>query len=202
LYLITGEGASARPLTIHVSAAAPGILWERWAHELRGDCIVSAWLLLDPVPLPDGLGIPSEDWHQPPTSVRHHCLSLLKRVETLAARFHQDSSNSRRPPAPEAPAQKRARRTPAAAPRKPGANPGHPGHPPVLLEPTASVSWWPAACARGPRGFSEVPLYHTHQVLACPVMRPAVPHWRLPPGRCVSCGTLCTASLPSEPASG
>ena len=34
----------------------------------------------DPIPLPDGLAIPAEDWHQTPTSVRSQFLSLLKRV--------------------------------------------------------------------------------------------------------------------------
>jgi transposase len=163
---------------------------------------VSALLLLDPVPLPDGLGIPAEDWHQTPTSVRHHFLSLLQRVETLEARFHQDSSNSGRPPSTDAPAKKRARRTPAAARRKPGAKPGHPGHHQVLLEPTASVSLLPDACACGQRGFAEVTWYHTHQVMELPVTRPVVTHWRLHQGRCLSCGTLCKASLPADHASG
>ena len=33
-------------------------------------------------------------------------------------------------------------------------------------------------------------------------MRPDVTHWRLYQGRCLACGTLCKASLPSEHASG
>ena len=52
----------------------------------------------EPMPLPDGRAIPAEDWHQTPTSVRSHFLSLLKRVETLEARVNRDSSNSSRPP--------------------------------------------------------------------------------------------------------
>jgi transposase len=126
---------------------------------------VSAVLLLDPAPLPDGLGIPAEDWHQTPTSVRHHFLSLLKRVETLEARFNQDSSNSSRPPSTDAPSKKRARRVPAAEHRKPGGKPGHPGYSQVLLEPTASVSLWPDACACGSQECSDVTLSHTHQVI-------------------------------------
>jgi transposase len=163
---------------------------------------VSAVLLLDPAPLPDGLGIPAEDWHQTPTSVRHHFLSLLKRVETLEARFNQDSSNSSRPPSTDAPSKKRARRVPAAEHRKPGGKPGHPGHSQVLLEPTASVSLLPDACACGHRGFAEVTLYHTHQVIELPVVRPTVTHWMLHQGRCLSCGMLCKASLPVDQASG
>ena len=60
-------------------------------------------LLLDPVPLPDGLSIPAEDWHQTPTSVRRQVLCLLKRVDALEARLNQDSSNSSRPPSTDAP---------------------------------------------------------------------------------------------------
>jgi transposase len=66
------------------------------------------------------------------------------------------------------------------------------------LEPTASVSVLPEACACGQRGLAEVTWYHTHQVIALPVIRPEVTHWRLHPGRCLACGTLCKASLPSE----
>jgi transposase len=163
---------------------------------------VSALHLLDPVPLPDGLGIPAEDWHQPPTIVRHHSLSLLKRVETLEARFNQDSSNSSRPPSTDSPPTKRKRRTKAAERRKPGAKPGHLGHHQVLLEPTASVSLLPEACACGYRGCADVPQYHTHQVIAWPVIRPEVTPWRLYQGRCLSCGTRCKSLRPSEQLSG
>jgi transposase len=163
---------------------------------------VSALLLLDPVPLPDTLGISAEDWHQTPTSVQHHFLSLLKRVETLEARFHQDSSNSSRPPSTDTPAKKRARRAPAAERHKPGAKPGHSGHHQVLLEPTASVSVLPDACACGSGGFADVTLYHTHQVIELPVIRPEVTHWMLYQGRCRSCGTLCKATMPSDQRSG
>jgi transposase len=163
---------------------------------------VSALLLLDPIPLPAGFGLPAEDGHQPPPSVRHHCLALLKRVATLEARFHQDSSNSSRPPSTDSPATKRARRTNTAARRTPGAKPGHPGHPQVLLEPTASVSLLPDACAGGQRGLAEVTWYHTHQGIELPIIRPAVTHWRRHQGRGLSCGTLCKASLPAEHTSG
>jgi len=163
---------------------------------------VSALLLLDPAPLPDGLGIPAEDWHQTPTSVRHHFLSLLKRVETLEARFNQDSSNSSRLPSTDSPAKKRQRRIPAAERRKPGAKPGHPGHPQVLLEPTASVSLLPDACGCGYQEFSDVTLSHMHQVIELPIIHPEVTHWMLRQGRCLACGTLCKASLPAEHTSG
>ena len=120
---------------------------------------------LDPAPLPEGLGISIQDWQQTPTSVRHQFRFLLKRVEALEARLQRDSSSSSRPPSTDSPATKRQRRTPAAKRRKPGAKPGHPGHQQVLLEPTASVSLFPDACACGHEWFAEVTLYHTHQVI-------------------------------------
>jgi transposase len=163
---------------------------------------VSAVLLLDPMPLPDGLGIPAEDWHQTPTSVQQQFLSLLKRVEALEARVNRDSSNSSRPPSTDSPATKRQRRTQAAERRKPGGKPGHAGHPQVLLAPTSSVSLFPRACACGHGEFAEVVLYHTHQVIELPVIRPEVTHWMLHQGRCLACGTLCKAALPAEHASG
>ena len=64
------------------------------------------------------------------------------------------------------------------------------------------MSLFPDACACGQRGCAEVTWYHTHQVIALPVIRPEVTHWLLHQGRCLSCGTLCKASLPSEHASG
>jgi transposase len=158
--------------------------------------------LLDPGPLPEGLGIPAEDWHQTPTSVRCQFLSLLKRVDALEARLNQNSSNSSRPPSTDLSSTKRQRRTKVAERRKPGAKLGHPGHPQVLLEPTASVSLLPDACACGHRGFAEIRRYHTHQVIELPIICPEVTHWRLHQGQCLSCGTLCKALLPSEHASG
>jgi Family of unknown function (DUF6444) len=96
--------------------------------------------MLDPAPLPEGLGIPAEEWQQTPRSVRLVVRTLLKRLDALEARLHQDSSNSSRPPSTDAPTTKRHRRMNAADRRKPGGKPGHPGHPQILLEPTATVS--------------------------------------------------------------
>ena len=156
----------------------------------------------DPVPLPAGLDIPAEDWQQTPLSVRLVVCTLLQRLDALEARLHQDSSNSSRPPSTDAPAKKRQKRTNTAERRKPGAKPGHPGHSQVLLEPTATVSLFPDACVCGRQALGELTRYHTHQVIELPVIRPDVTHWLLYQGQCLSCGTLCKASLPSEHASG
>jgi transposase len=157
---------------------------------------------LDTAPLPDGLDIAAADWQQTPLHVRRVMLTLLARLEALEARLHQNSSNSSRPPSTDSPAKKRQRRTQAAERRKPGGKHGHPGHPQVLLEPTATVALFPEGCFCGHRGLAELTPYHTHQVIELPVIRPDVTHWLLHQGQCLSCGTLCKASLPVEHASG
>jgi transposase len=138
--------------------------------------------VLDPAPLPEGLGIPAEDWPQTPLSVRLVVLTLLQRLETLEARAYQNSSNSSRPLSTDAPATKRQRRRPAAERRKPGGKPGHAGHPQVLLEPTATVSRFPERCSCGHQEFVKLALYHTHQVIELPVIHPDVTHWLLHQG--------------------
>lgn len=158
--------------------------------------------VFDPAPLPEGLGILAEEWQQTPLSIRLEVLALLKRLEALEIRLMQDSSNSSRPPSTDSPATKRQRRPTAADRRQPGAKPGHFGHRQVLLEPTATVPLFPEGCACGQRGLAEVTAYHTHHVVELPVIRPEVTHWLLYRGRCLACGTLCKASLPSDHASG
>lgn len=152
--------------------------------------------VLDPTSLPEGLGIPAEDWQQTPRSVRLVVLTLLKRLEALEARMNQNSSHSSRLPSTDAPATKRQRRMNAAERRKPGAKPGHPGHHQILLEPTSTVSLFPDACSCGQRELSALTPYDTHQVIEVPVIAPEVRHWLLHQGRCLSCGALCKASLP------
>lgn len=163
---------------------------------------MSDLLLLDPAPLPAGLGIPVEDWHQTPTSVQQQFLALLKQVDALEARLHRDSSNSSRPPSTDAPSTKRHRRMKAAERRKPGGKPGHPGHQQMLLEPTATVALFPETCACGQPCFSDLVPAHIHQVIELPVIRPEVTHWLLHQGRCLSCDTLGTATVPAEQGSG
>ena len=53
--------------------------------------------LLNPVSLLEDLGIPAEDWQQTPLSVRLAVFTLLKSLEALESRLHQNSSNSSRP---------------------------------------------------------------------------------------------------------
>ena len=52
----------------------------------------------------------------------------------------------------------------------------------MLLAPTATVSLFPEVCAYGQRGLVELHPYHTHQVIALPVIRPEVTHGLLHQG--------------------
>ena len=109
--------------------------------------------LLDPAPLPEGLGIPAEDWQQTPLSVRLVVLhppqtpgrsrsavapGLLQLQSAAVHRCARDKSANDGCTLPSAASL--------------AAKPGHPGHPQVLLEPTATVSLFPEACACGHRG--------------------------------------------------
>ena len=58
---------------------------------------------LDAAPLPEGGGIPAEDWQHTPRRVGCVVLTLLKRLEALASRLHQDASTSSRSPSAETP---------------------------------------------------------------------------------------------------
>ena len=158
--------------------------------------------MLEPTPLPDGLAIPAADWQQTPVSVRLLVLTLLKRLEALETRLHQDSSNSSRPPSTDAPSKRRQRRINVVDRRKPGGQPGQPGHPQVLLAPTATISLVPEVCACGQRELVALIPYHTHQVVELPGIRPEVTPWLRHQGRCLSCGRLCTATVPAEQVSG
>src|SRR5262245_46636958 len=90
----------------------------------------------------------------------------------------------------------------AAERRRPGGKLGHPGHPQVLLAPTATISLFPEPCSCGQRGFVDLILYHTHQVLELPCIRPDVTHWLLHQGQCLSCGKLCKATISADQRSG
>jgi transposase len=157
---------------------------------------------LDSAPLPEGLGIPAEDWQQTPLSVRLVMLTLLKRLAALESHLNRDSANSSRPPSTDSPAAKRKRRMKATPRRKPGAQPGHPRHQQVLMEPTSTIPLWPEACSCGQTELSELTLARTHQVIELPRIRPKITHWLLYQGRCLSCGQLCKATVPADHASG
>jgi len=90
----------------------------------------------------------------------------------------------------------------AAERRRPGGKPGHPGHPQVLLAPTATISLFPEVWSCGQRGLADLILYHTHQVIELPGIRPDVTHWLLHQGQCRTWGKLCKAAVPVDQVNG
>ena len=146
--------------------------------------------VLDPAPLPEGLGIPAEDWYRTPVSVRLVVLTLLKRLETLEARLQQNSANSSRPPFTDTPSTKRQRRIPAAERRKPGGKRGHLGHPQVLLDPTTTIALLP-----------ELDFVHLSQFASKLIGSETYALFRLKGWPCSPCRSPSPVSLASLPPS-
>jgi transposase len=89
-----------------------------------------------PDAVPAGLDIPPADWQQTPPSVQTLVVTLLQRLEAVAARLKQDSTTSQRPPSTDSPYTKARKPAGDAPPRKAGGQPGHPGHQQALLAPS------------------------------------------------------------------
>ena len=146
--------------------------------------------------------IPAADWQQTPPSVQTLVLSLLKRLEALESRLHQDSTTSNRPPSSDVPYNKPRQHPTTAAPRKAGGKPGHPGHRQELLAPTTVREVRPERCAWGNTLLTLRRPYHTHQVLELPPIAMDVTHWVLHQGWCPDCGRWVKAQVPVEQATG
>ena len=152
---------------------------------------------------------PHQDWEDTPPSVQAYLRTmqddltqLRARVETLAARLHQNSTTSHRPPSSDSPYKKPRQRSASATPRKAGGQPGHAGHRQALLPPTAVHALQPERCACGNTVFAVTTPYYTHQVIELPPMEMDVRHLVLHQGWCTVCGTLNQAQVPPEHATG
>jgi hypothetical protein len=93
---------------------------------------------MEPLPEPNSTSgpfpLPAQDWQQTPPAVQASLHPLRdelgqrqERVESRAARLHQHSTTSSRPPSSDAPSQKPRRRTGAQSARQGGGKPGQPG---------------------------------------------------------------------------
>jgi transposase len=124
---------------------------------------------------------------------------LQQQVDTLQGRLDKTSHTSSKPPSSDSPFQKPTRRTSSG---KRGARKGHPGAGMTLLEPTAVHHVYPAPCACGHGELATPTPYHTHQVLELPPIAMEITHFLLHQARCVGCGALRKANVPSEQAIG
>lgn len=154
-----------------------------------------------------------EDWHQTPSSVQKYVVELQrplndlkqqvdqlqKQVDMLQGRMNKTSQTSSKPPSSDSPFKKPTRRKSSG---KRGAKKGHRGSGPTLLEPTEVQHLYPAPCACGHGAFGTPALYHTHQRIELPPIDMQITHFLLHQARCVGCGRIIKAEVPSPYATG
>jgi transposase len=154
-----------------------------------------------------------DDWNQTLPSVQQYVMALQqqlsalqrqvdqlqKQVEMLQGRIDKTSTTSSKPPSSDSPFKRPKRRKSSG---KRGARKGHPGSGPTLLEPTDVQHLYPAPCSCGHSEMGIPTLYHTHQRIELPPIEMQIPHFLLHQARCVGCGRLIKADLPSEYATG
>ena len=159
---------------------------------------------------------PEEDWRHTPPSVQRYVLALQqqlgaltqqvdqlqKQVELLQGRMDKTSQTSSKPPASDAPFTKPTRAKRRKSSGKWGGRKGHPGSGPTLREPTEVQHLYPAPCACGHGNIGTPTLYHTHQMIELPPLDMQITHWLLYQARCVGCGRLIKANVPSAYATG
>jgi len=164
------------------------------------------------------LGVPADDWAQPPESVQLALLSLLDIVRAQSARLRnlealvrelqakvgQTSRNSSKPPSSDPPSA--PPRPPRPARERPaGGQPGHDGHQrpvlppdqvhePIELQPDHCPTCQTALAADLP---DAAPLRRT-QVWDLPPIEPIITEYRQHTVCCPQCRQLVTADLPPD----
>jgi transposase len=130
----------------------------------------------------------------------HNQLQQLQhQMETLQGRLDKTSKTSSKPPSSDSPFTKPTRRTSSGIR---GARKGHRGSGMTLLEPTDVHHIYPALCACGAGELTTATPYHTHQVIELPPMAMEITHFLLYQARCVGCGALLKADIPSPHTTG
>ena len=149
------------------------------------------------------------DWEQTPPAVQAYLLSLHQRlaqlqqqIDALQGRLDKTSKTSSKPPASDSPFKRPKRSKRRKSPGKRGARMGHPGSGPILLEPTEVQHVYPVPCACGHGELGTPTRSHTHQRIELPPIDMQITHLLLHQARCVGCGRLLTAEVPSEYATG
>lgn len=152
------------------------------------------------------------DWQQTPPSVQKYVVELQrqlnelkqqydrlqKQVDLLQGRLDKTSQTSSKPPSSDSPFKKAKKSKRRQSSGKRGAKKGHPGSGPILLEPTEVQHVYPSACACGYGELAPPTLYYTHQVIELPPIEMEISHFLLHQARCVGCGKLLKAEVPSE----
>jgi transposase len=125
---------------------------------------------------------------------------LVARIGELEERRRQNSRNSSRPPASDAPAGRRPEKRPPSG-RKPGGQAGHEGQQRLLLPEEnvdAIVPVKPRRCRRCGAGLhGSDPAPRRHQVTERPRVRPHVTEYQVHTLRCAQGGQRTAAALPA-----
>lgn len=127
---------------------------------------------------------------------------LQQQVTILQGRMDKTSQTSSKPPSLDSPFTKPKRSKQRKSSGKRGARMGHPGSGPTLLAPTEVQHLYPAPCSCGHGALGSPTLYHTHQRIELPPIDMQITHLLLHQARCVGCGRIVKADVPSPYASG
>jgi transposase len=149
------------------------------------------------------------DWEKTPPAVQAYLLRLHQRLEqcqqqldALRGRLDKTSNTSSKPPSSDSPFKRPKRSTRRKASGKRGARKGHPGSGPTLLEPTEVQHLYPAPCSCGHGALTTPTLSHTQQRIELPPIEMQMTHLLLHQARCVGCGQIIKAEVPSPYATG
>ncbi|MBF0507498.1 MAG: IS66 family transposase [Deltaproteobacteria bacterium] len=120
-----------------------------------------------------------------------------KKIDDLAARLNQNSTNSSKPSSTDNPYQK-PKKVIKRSGRKQGGQEGHPGHEQKLLSPTETIKVMPSACECGNDQFDpdSMESFYTHQEIELPEIKMEVTHFILHQTVCRQCGKIVKATLP------
>jgi transposase len=138
------------------------------------------------------LPLSKETLERTPQEVIELLLRLVSRVEELERRLNKHSGNSDKPPSSDSPFRKQDEKKPATKlARKRG------GFRQKLLSPTDTILLLPQRCPCGSVHFEDAEPFYTHQIFEPPQADVHVKHLVLHRARCVVCGKLAKAELPS-----
>jgi len=149
------------------------------------------------------------DWEKTPPAVQAYLLSLHQRLDQLQrqidewqGRLDKTSNTSSKPPSSDSPFTRPKRSKRRTSSGKRGARKGHRGSGPTVLEPTEVQHVYPAPCFCGHGELGAPTLYHTHQMIELPPIDMQITHFLLHQARCVGCGRIIKAEVPSAYATG
>lgn len=157
------------------------------------------------------------DWQMTPESVKRyvqlleqmlfdvqkHVVANEGRIEKLESMINQNSHNSSKPPASDAPF-KRKKREQKKSKRKKGGQKGHKAHKQQVLEPKKTRLVKPNSCTCGHAQFDQQQMmpFYTHQQIELPEIEMDVTHYILHQCECPNCGKTVKGQVPADKTTG